>query len=185
MGARGRSGTDHLGLAGMTTADPAWRERVPADGFETGLAEQVRLRVRDSGVDPQRDAGTVRRIAESVAQAHDERSLTGAVAPLEDLPALVDDLVAQVAGFGPLQRYLDDPSVEEVWINEPSRVFVARHGRGEGEALLAHVVDQLGHGPGLAGILAREEVGDVRILEGADGLVEVVQELLGLHVLPR
>ena len=98
----------------MTSADPAWRERAPADGFATGLAEQVRLRVRDSGVDPQRDTAAVRRIAESVAQAHDERSLTGAVAPLEDLPALVDDLVARVAGFGPLQRYLDDPSVSRV-----------------------------------------------------------------------
>jgi pilus assembly protein CpaF len=115
----------------MTSADSAWRARAPADGFATGLAEQVRLRVRDSGVDPQRDTAAVRRIAESVAQAHDERSLTGAVAPLDDLPALVDDLVARVAGFGPLQRYLDDPLVEEVWINEPSRVFVARHGRHE------------------------------------------------------
>jgi pilus assembly protein CpaF len=103
----------------MTSADPA------------ALAEQVRTRVRDSGVDPQRDAAAVRRIAEGVAQAHDERSLTGAVAPLEDLPALVDDLVARVAGFGPLQRYLDDPAIEEVWINDPSRVFVARHGRHE------------------------------------------------------
>jgi pilus assembly protein CpaF len=23
-----------------------------------------------------------------------------------------------VAGFGPLQRYLDDPTVEEIWIND-------------------------------------------------------------------
>ena len=33
-----------------------------------------------------------------------------------------------VAGLGPLQPYLDDPEVEEIWINEPGRVFVARHG---------------------------------------------------------
>ena len=26
-----------------------------------------------------------------------------------------------VAGFGPLQQYLDDPTVEEIWINEPSQ----------------------------------------------------------------
>jgi pilus assembly protein CpaF len=36
-----------------------------------------------------------------------------------------------VAGFGPLQAYLDDPSIEEIWVNEPGRVFVARHGRSE------------------------------------------------------
>ena len=36
-----------------------------------------------------------------------------------------------VAGFGPLQPYLDDPTVEEIWINEPSKVFVAQRGRSE------------------------------------------------------
>ncbi len=36
-----------------------------------------------------------------------------------------------VAGFGPLQPYFDDPAVEELWINEPGRVFVARAGRSE------------------------------------------------------
>jgi pilus assembly protein CpaF len=44
---------------------------------------------------------------------------------------VVDELVARVSGFGPLQRYLDDPTVEEIWVNEPSRVFVARAGRHE------------------------------------------------------
>ena len=33
-----------------------------------------------------------------------------------------------VAGFGPLQKYLDDPTVEEIWINEPTKVFIARRG---------------------------------------------------------
>jgi pilus assembly protein CpaF len=36
-----------------------------------------------------------------------------------------------VAGFGVLQPYFDDPTVEEIWINEPSRVFIARHGKSE------------------------------------------------------
>ena len=44
---------------------------------------------------------------------------------------MVGELVARVSGFGPLQRYLDDPEVEEIWINDPSRVFVARDGRHE------------------------------------------------------
>jgi pilus assembly protein CpaF len=33
--------------------------------------------------------------------------------------------------FGPLQPYLDDDTVEEIWVNEPGRVFVARSGRSE------------------------------------------------------
>jgi pilus assembly protein CpaF len=99
------------------------------------LVEQLDLRVREAvrlqGVDPQREAPVVRRIAEGVVRDHDERSLTGVVAPVPDAAAVVGELVARVSGFGPLQPFLDDPSVEEVWINGPCRVFVARHGRHE------------------------------------------------------
>ena len=44
---------------------------------------------------------------------------------------MVGELVARVSGFGPLQQFLDDPAVEEIWINDPTRVFVARNGRHE------------------------------------------------------
>ena len=95
------------------------------------LDEQVRAAVRREGVDPQLETLRVRRLAEEVVAAHDERSLTGVVAPVPDPAGVVGELVARVSGFGPLQRFLDDPEVEEVWINEPSRVFIARNGRHE------------------------------------------------------
>ncbi len=95
------------------------------------LDAQVRDHVRREGVDPQREAVVVRRIAEGVVRDHDERSLAGLVAPVPDVDAVVGELVARVSGFGPLQPFLDDPSVEEIWINDPSRVFVARRGRHE------------------------------------------------------
>ena len=95
------------------------------------LDQRVREAVRREGVDPQRDAIVVRRLAEGVVRAHDERSLTGVVAPVSDVESMVGELVARVSGFGPLQPFLDDPSVEEVWINDPSRVFIARRGRHE------------------------------------------------------
>lgn len=95
------------------------------------LDEQVRAVVRRDGVDPQAESARVRRIAEQVVAEHDQRSLTGVVTPVPDPASTVAELVARVAGFGPLQRFLDDPEVEEVWINQPSRVFVARAGRHE------------------------------------------------------
>ena len=73
------------------------------------LDQQVREAVRRDGVDPQREAGVVRRLAEAVVRAHDERSLTGIVAPVSDVDAVVGELVARVSGFGPLQPFLDDP----------------------------------------------------------------------------
>jgi pilus assembly protein CpaF len=95
------------------------------------LDADLRAAVRSEGVDPQRDAALVRRLATRVVGEHDLRSLTGVVLPVDDHDAVVDELVARVSGFGALQKYLDDPTVEEVWINDPSRVFVARDGRHE------------------------------------------------------
>jgi pilus assembly protein CpaF len=95
------------------------------------LDARLREAVRAEGVDPQRDSHLVRGLAGRVVADHDQRSLTGAVAPVEDPDAVVEELLARVSGYGPLQRYLDDPTVEEIWINDPSRVFVARAGRHE------------------------------------------------------
>ncbi len=102
-----------------------------ADALVDELDQSVRELVRREGVDPQRDAGLVRRIAEGVVRDHDQHSLTGAVAPVPDVDSVIGELVARVSGFGPLQPFLDDPTVEEIWVNDPSRVFVARHGRHE------------------------------------------------------
>ncbi|MEY3310444.1 MAG: hypothetical protein RL107_580 [Actinomycetota bacterium] len=41
------------------------------------------------------------------------------------------DVAHRVTGFGILQPYLDDPTVEEIWINDSHAVFVARSGRHE------------------------------------------------------
>lgn len=73
------------------------------------LDSDVRDEVRRRGVDPLVDVEAVRRFALSAVRAHDQRSLTGVVRPVDDPERVVDELVARVAGFGPLQRYLDDP----------------------------------------------------------------------------
>ena len=122
-----------------TQADSRGGAAVASDGVPTTVdrevLERLDARVRDvvrrEGVDPQRDTGVVRRIAEGVVREEDERSLTGAVAPVPDPESVVAELLARVAGFGPLQPFLDDPEVEEIWINDPTRVFIARNGRHE------------------------------------------------------
>ncbi len=95
------------------------------------LDASLRDHVRRDGVDPLRDRSALRQLAERLVRDHDERSLTGAVLPVTDPSSVVESLVANVAGFGPLQPYLDNPEVEEIWINDPARVFVARNGRHE------------------------------------------------------
>ena len=38
---------------------------------------------------------------------------------------------SQLQSFGPLQKLIEDDSIEEIWINTPNRVFVARAGKSE------------------------------------------------------
>jgi pilus assembly protein CpaF len=70
-------------------------------------------------------------LVDEVVADYDERAATSTLPPLADPDGVARSVYDAVAGFGPLQRYLDDPEVEELWINEPGRVFVARHGRSE------------------------------------------------------
>jgi pilus assembly protein CpaF len=62
---------------------------------------------------------------------------------LDDAAGTARLVLDAVAGFGPLQPLLDDPTVEEIWINEPARVFVARDGRSELTTLILQA-DEVG-----------------------------------------
>lgn len=95
------------------------------------VEDEVRELIRRRGVDPHRDAMGIRRLVEAAVADYDDRSLSGSLPPLVDLPATVKSVLDSVAGLGPLQEYLDDPAVEEIWINEPGKVFVARDGQPE------------------------------------------------------
>lgn len=110
-----------LSVRGSDTSRPA-HELV-----ETEVREQVRRR----GLDPAAEPASMRSLVEQVLGEYEQRAL------VDDLPVLGDRFLTArqvfdaVAGFGPLQAYLDDPVVEEIWINEPGRVFIARRGRSE------------------------------------------------------
>jgi pilus assembly protein CpaF len=59
-------------------------------------------------------------------------------APLLDADTterLLDELVGEVAGLGPLEALLADPEVTEVMLNGPGRAYVERSGRLEAVAL--------------------------------------------------
>ena len=90
------------------------------------IADSVRSRARrgDLGASPR---GAVREELQRYAEQ----------AWAADVPRIADErqaerrIVADLTGLGPLQPLLDDPAVEEVWINAPTRVFAARGGVSE------------------------------------------------------
>src|SRR4051794_1635507 len=98
---------------------------------QTLLEAEVRELVRHRGLDPIAEPQVVARLVDEAVGDYRDRAITTALPPLGDVAAITRTVFDAVAGFGPLQPLLDDDTVEEIWINEPGRVFVARHGRSE------------------------------------------------------
>ena len=95
------------------------------------VAERVRQRLRAEGVDPSVDPDAARRIAHAEVRRHDDLALARGGALVEDEGSCVRDVLASLSGFGALQPLLDDPDVEEIWLNGAGAVHVAREGVAE------------------------------------------------------
>ena len=70
---------------------------------------EVRELIRRRGLDPFTDPGPVRLLVRDVVADYSERSLTSALPAIADPESVVRDVLDRVAGFGPLQRWPDDP----------------------------------------------------------------------------
>jgi pilus assembly protein CpaF len=97
----------------------------------TSIADQVRERVRREGVDLGADHELAARYVHDEVRRYSERALGGSVPLLADEAQAARQIVATLTGFGLLQPLLDDPDIEELWINAPDAVFVARGGVSE------------------------------------------------------
>lgn len=72
---------------------------------------------------------SMRALVDEVAADYRDRYLAGGLPALDQRD--VDLLQQRIAGFGAVTPLLEDPEIEEIWLNEPGRVFVARRGRHE------------------------------------------------------
>ena len=99
----------------------------PADAAAL-LEHEVRELVRRRALDPVRDRAGLERLVAEASADYTERATRGVVPALADPQGTARAVVDALGGLGPLQRYLDDPEVEEIWINAPAKVFVARRG---------------------------------------------------------
>ena len=113
------------------------------------IDDEVRELIRRRGVDPFIDAGRIRSLVREVVLDYEDRAASSSLPPVGDHDQAVRAVLDEVAGFGPLQRYLDDPEIEEIWVNEPGKVFIARKGRSEltttilSTAALADLVERM------------------------------------------
>jgi len=95
------------------------------------IHDEVRELIRRRGVDPISDQRATRALIDEVIAHYDERVFTSSLPPLTDRVGTARFVFDSFAGFGPLQRFLDDREIEEIWVNQPGKVFVARKGVSE------------------------------------------------------
>ena len=98
---------------------------VPMSDPVRTIAERVRGRVLREGVDLARDEALAARYATEEVRRYSERRSPARTPRSATSPARAREVVASITGYGPLQPFFDDPTVEEIWINGPTRVFVA------------------------------------------------------------
>lgn len=92
------------------------------------LELEVRELIRARGIDPTGQPDAVRELVATATADYDARSLHAPLPMLDDMASTQQAIFDAVAGFGPLQPLLDDPEVEEIWVNSPSQIFCARSG---------------------------------------------------------
>ena len=97
----------------------------------TWIEDECREAIRSRSLDPAIDTDAVRRIVDEVIAAYQDRAISVTLPPLGDHEIAHRAIMDNIAGYGQLQPFLDDRAVEEIWINEPGRVFIARRGRSE------------------------------------------------------
>lgn len=81
------------------------------------LELEVRELIRSRGLDPTGQPDAVRELVATATSDYDARSMHAALPMLDDVVTTQQAVFDAVAGFGPLQPLLDDPEVEEIWIN--------------------------------------------------------------------
>ncbi len=91
-------------------------QRVVSD-FERGFARGVDMH------NPQQ----LRPLVENVAQEIMQEEEVALPAKLREL--LVQEVLDEIVGYGPLQAFLDDPTISEIMVNSADKIFYERRGR--------------------------------------------------------
>jgi len=91
-------------------------QRVVSD-FERGFARGVDMH------NPQQ----LRPLVENVAQEMMQEEEVALPAKLREL--LVQEVLDEIVGYGPLQAFLDDPTISEIMVNSADKIFLRAAGR--------------------------------------------------------
>jgi pilus assembly protein CpaF len=101
-------------------------------GLRTGQLPKLREWLREQvakGIERESNGDAADKLARRLAQEAYQRTQLELSPGLRE--QLLQDVLDDLLGFGPIQPLLEDPLISEVMVNGPDRVFVERNGRLE------------------------------------------------------
>lgn len=131
-------------LRALNQADDALGERLELKGrLHTALLDRLNLNVIDK-VQPEELRREVANLVQQVL-AEEKRPMK-----TEDFKLIVDELMDEVLGFGPLEPLLADPTINDILVNSHKNVYVERFGvlektavRFRDERHLLRIIDKI------------------------------------------
>ena len=117
------------------------------------------------------DQKEVRRLVENIC-AEEVRNNPFAI-PLGDRERLVEELISEIMGLGPIEPFLKDSSVSEVMVNGPDSIYIERSGhliktdtRFRNSEHLMHIIDRIVSAVGRR-VDESSPMVDARLLDGS------------------
>lgn len=97
-------------------------------GAQEWLDRRVREMVREQRIDPMRHPQRLDALIDTAVGEYETLTIAGSVDPITDDEQMRRLLRDDIGGFGAIQPLIDDPEVEEIWINSPSKIFYSKGG---------------------------------------------------------
>ena len=95
------------------------------------LEENIRKAMRRRNLDPREDRDAVRALIGECLDEYEQKRTRVSLPDVGERSVVIQRLHDEICGFGVIQPFLDDESVEEIWINSPDEIFIARNGESE------------------------------------------------------
>ena len=146
------AGAPHAGpVAGAPPAADPWHAQGSA---REALLNNIRLRILDEVIgasasifDSDGEADVRAKVEAIVDQTIHDSGFAGTRA---ERFRLVEDVVAEATGFGPLEPLLHDPTITEVMVNGPHQIYIERKGKLEktnvvfrNDEHVLHIIDRI------------------------------------------
>ncbi|AHF09663.1 MULTISPECIES: CpaF family protein [Dehalobacter] len=122
---RERTGSEKQSLIEIRqafTSSPSSQPVDPWRELKSIIHKETIKNIQLNDVDPQEVEPIVQKVIDQYVEAN------GALLPRNERQRIVQEVVDEILGFGPISPLLNDDSISEIMVNGPSQVYVERHG---------------------------------------------------------